>query len=126
VKIRLNYVSNSSSASFIVSNWFDIPKEKRDYIKNYDVNAFEIWKKEKIKYKTQEELNGFIQDVPFCGEIHFFENVCSDDILNFGWINDESRYEFIEDEENNTCRIETYMTNFFMENWLKYNNVEFE
>jgi hypothetical protein len=37
MKIRLGYVSNSSSASFVVYNWFDLPLKKRQFIRDMTI-----------------------------------------------------------------------------------------
>jgi hypothetical protein len=130
MKIRTNYVSNSSSASFIIYNWFDLPEDKRYYITDYDRNALEVWQKKKIKYCTDKDLYGHIQDFPFCGEEYYLNykdnSEKKTEKYNFGFINNSCRYKFVEDKENNTCTVSTSMTNFDMEVWLRYNKVDFK
>lgn len=130
MKIRANYVSNSSSASFIIYNWFDLSEDKRYYITDYDRNALEVWRKKKIKYRTDKDLYGHIQDFPFCGEEYYLNykdnSEKKTEKYNFGFINNSCRYKFVEDKENNTCTVSTSMTNFDMEVWLRYNKVDFK
>ena len=130
MKVRCGYVSNSSSASFVVYNWFDLSADEREYIRDYDKNALEVWQKKKIKYRTDEDLYGYIQDIPFCGEEYYLNYKDNSkkkiEKYNFGFINNNCRYEFVEDKENNTCTISTFMTNFDMGVWLRYNKVHFE
>lgn len=129
MKIRINYVSNSSSASFIIYNWFDLSDDKRYYITNYDANALEVWQRKKVLYLKEQELSGYVQDFPFIGEEYYYnysENESKKQKYDFGWINNTCRWKFKENKENNTCIVECSMTNFDMENWLRYNKLHFE
>ena len=130
MKVRSGYVSNSSSASFVVYNWFDLSADEREYIRDYDKNAFEVWQRKKIKYRTDEDLYGYIQDIPFCGEEYYLNYKDNSEkkieTYNFGFINNSCRYKFVENKENNTCTISTSMANFDMEVWLRHNKVHFE
>lgn len=125
MKIRNGYVSNSSSSSFVIYNWFDISEDKRLYIKNYDENSFDVWKKKKLEF-ISEGTDGVVQEFPFYGkEIHLkHSNINSK--YNFGYLNDGSRWHFYENKIRNTCTVETSMDNFNMDNWLKYNKLDFE
>lgn len=140
MKIRCNYVSNSSSASFVVYNWFDIPQEKREYIKNYDENALKVWEENNIPFLIDRENEPYFHtgDVWKIAQdkIEASENKLSEKEIDeiyefynkfaFGWLNNSCIYSFEEHKERNTCNIETSMTNFDMEVWLKYNNIDFD
>lgn len=127
MKIRNGFVSNSSSSSFVIHNWFDLSEDKRYYIENYDINALEVWRKKKIKYKKEKELSGYIQDFPFIGEEYYYDYEYENrQKYDFGWINNSCRWKFIEDKENNSCIVKTSMDNFNMELWLRYNKIDFD
>lgn len=136
MKIRIGYVSNSSSASFVVYNWFDLPKKKRKFIADYDKNALSVWEKNKIPFKREEWRKnkpsfdeGDVYDMSYKNDLP--ENQ-QDGIYQkyipfaFGFLKDEIGYSFEENEHTNTCKISTSMDNFDMEKWLKYNKVEFD
>ncbi|MBR4316804.1 MAG: hypothetical protein IKP65_07590 [Alphaproteobacteria bacterium] len=125
MKIRQSYVSNSSSSSFVVFNWFDLSEDKRDYIKNYDVNALALWRKKKIKYDIEPELSGFIKDFPMNGEEYSYNHDNNKEKYDFGWINNSCRWYFDENKKRNVCVIECSMDNFDMKRWLQYNKVDF-
>ena len=55
MKIRSNYVSNSSSSSFIIHNWFDISEDKQHKERKkskYGAKKVEI---DGIKFDSQKE-----------------------------------------------------------------------
>lgn len=124
MKIRSNYVSNSSSSSFIIHNWFDIPEDKRYYIECYDEGAFEIWHKKKLKYEKFKDDFVYCIEYPFYGEE--YQLLEPNKKYNFGTLNNICRWRFEEDKETNTCKVSCSMDNFNMETWLKYNKVDFE
>lgn len=126
MKIRCGYISNSSSAAFIVYNWFDLSLEIRMYIMSYDVNALEVWRKKNIKYEIEED--GYSQDCPFYGREFSFDrkNNKGKEKYDFGWLNNCCGWSFKEDKKRNTCTISTSMDNFHMKEWLKYNKVDFD
>ena len=127
MKIRLGYVSNSSSASFVVYNWFDLSADKRYYIMNYDVNALAIWQKKKIKYEIcDEDFVGNSKDYPFYGKEYEYFGDGAKEKFSFGFLNNRCRWQFVENKERNTCTIRTSMDNFNMEKWLKYNKCDFD
>ena len=140
MKIRSNYVSNSSSASFVVYNWFDIPKEKREYIRNYDENALKVWEENNIPFLIDRENEPYFHEGDVWkiaqDKIEASENKLSEKEIDeiyefynkfaFGWLNNSCIYSFEEHKERNTCDIKTSMANFNMEVWLKYNNIDFD
>ena len=136
MKIRKGYVSNSSSASFVIYNWFDLPKKKRKFIMDYDKNALLVWEQHNIPFKHAEWRN----NLPSFDEGDVYNMSYNNDLpenqqdgiyqkyipFAFGFIKDEIGYLFEEDEQKNTCKVSTSMDNFDMEKWLKYNKVEFD
>ena len=126
MKVRIGFVSNSSSASFLILNWFDLSPRKRAYIQNYDINALKVLKKHRISY-TIENWEGFSKRAPFKGKVITTHNwPYSEEWYSFGCLNDGSRYHFTENKKDNTCLVDTSMDNFWMDKWLEYNKVTFE
>lgn len=126
MKVRTSFVSNSSSSSFIIFNWFDIPEEKRTSIMNYDESVWELWHKKKIKIEQWKDSSGYNKDYPFYGDEFSSKDDQSKSKYNFGFINNSCRWYFNEYELENTCVVSTTMDNFDMGAWLRYNNVAFE
>lgn len=138
MKIRLGYVSNSSSASFVVYNWFDLPLKKRLFIRNYNNNAMNVWLDNNIpfertdwnEYKEPYFDDGLVWKMSRANEK--LTDSKQEAIIDkygkfaFGYLFDSCVYRFEENKKRNTCTISTSMTNFDMEKWLKYNNVDFD
>lgn len=112
MKLRLNYVSNSSSASYIIPNWSSLPEEKKNLIKDYDANALKVWQDHGLEFKTD-------------GRILYLSLFGIDSPLDFGIIDDDIRWHFKE-QEDGSCILETIMQNFDMHAWLDYNGIKFE
>ena len=136
MKIRSNYVSNSSSSSFVVYNWFDIPESKRNYIKDYDKNALILWKENNIPFRTINRGSEPEYEFDECMIDSVIDTNLSDELYDkvydkflvyaFGFVNNGIKFEFEEHKDRNTCTIKACMDNFDMENWLKYNKVDFD
>lgn len=139
MKIRSIYVSNSSSSSFVVYNWFDIPEKKRKYIMDYDDNALAVWKKNNIPFKKpswQKDTEELVFDDGDAWEETIGNEYLSKDLQDekyeqiirfaFGFVFNDCRWYFEENKKRNTCRVTTSMDNFDMGKWLKYNKVDFE
>lgn len=128
MKIRSCFVSNSSSSSFVIHNWFDLSEDTRSFIEDYDNNALSVWSKKNIAYKIDEDTHGYNKDYPFYGEEYYFDydkNKEKDQKYDFGWLNNDCRWRFTENKVDNNCVVHCFMNNFDMNMWLKYNKVHF-
>lgn len=130
MKIRVSFVSNSSSSSYIIYNWFDLPEERRDFIKDYDINALNVWRNKGVKYVTYHDEYCYSDDYPFFGKEICFDYEDEDNKenklkYNFGFLNNDCRHHFDEDEEDNVCYVTCSMNNFDMTKWLRFNKVAF-
>ena len=92
MKIRTNYVSNSSSSSFIIRKWSKLPVEIKDKLKLYEDTAKQI-----LEY-----------DSTLGGREHYF-----------GYFGDWS-WRFCIDDVTDTCEVRTGMDNFDMGKLLSY------
>ena len=138
MKIRSNYVSNSSSSSFVIYNWFDLTEDKRNYIKDYDKNALQVWKNNNIPFRkpSWKDTNELVFDDEDAWNQTFgnesipeqLEDEKYDKLIQFafGFIFNECIWYFQENQKRNTCLVTTSMNNFNMEAWLKYNKVDFD
>lgn len=109
MKIRNGYVSNSSSSSFIIYDWFDLSEEKRQFVKNYRENVLKLWKEKNVP--VIEDGDGFFH--------------VETEQLDFGWIANNEWF-FEEYINENICTVWTVIDNFDMAKWLHYNNVKFD
>lgn len=97
MKIRTNYVSNSSSSSFVIHGWSSLSDKLKYKLENYNATAKKILKDN--------------PDLP--------DNF-------FGYLDDEyCPWEFYPDDDTDTCDVCTTCDNFNMKALLSYLGVPF-
>ena len=111
MKVRLSYVSNSSSASFVIHNFDKLPSNTQEAIKEYDKYAYAYCKEHHIQ----------LEELPFTPNDR---NVAEGRVLadwerrdGVGCINDRCRYHFRKDGDDLVA--ETSMDNFNFKHWLE-------
>ena len=97
MKIRTNYVSNSSSSSFVIRKWSKLPEEIKDKLTLYEDTAKQI-----LEYDSTLGGRGDY----------------------FGYFGDWS-WQFYENDVTDTCEVRTSMDNFDMKALLQYLGVPF-
>lgn len=143
MKLKSNYVCNSSSSSFVILNWSELDNEKKGMVLNYGEHVLEVWNQNGLPVK--KEYNDFHIDfdaLPKSGlsseyvESHSVEEIAqwfrehgndeSDglvDRLDFGWVDDYWRFR----EKDGRLEMTTSMDNFDMEKWMDYvGGIEYE
>lgn len=97
MKIRTNYVSNSSSSSFVIRGWSSLSDKLKYKLENYNATAKKILK----------------------------DNIDLPDDF-FGYLDDEyCPWEFYPDDDTDTCDVCTTCDNFDMKALLQYLGVPF-
>lgn len=121
MKIRSNYVSNSSSSSYVIYNWNNISDDKKQKILEYQVHAIEEWKKLGVKLIVEkgwvhpDYRKGYSeQDIDADGKIDI------DSKYDFGWVEKDICWRFRENKEKGILEMTTSMDNFDMEAWMDY------
>jgi hypothetical protein len=119
MKARANYVSNSSSSSFIVFKWAEAPEEKRRMVLEYQKYAVEEWRKHGIR--TVVENGNIHPDYLSVGEEPTGDGrIGYDSEYNFGWVQQSPCWRFREDKELDILEMVTSMDNFNMEAWMNH------
>lgn len=113
MKLRLNYVSNSSSASYILPDFFLLPKEKINFIREYDIGALKVWHDHGLEFEADGD-----------GSIHL-SLFGIDSPLDFGIV-DASDCWYFDGQSDGSCKVHTAMDNFDMRAWLEYNGVKYK
>ena len=113
MKFRLNYVSNSSSASYIIPDFSKLPHEKITALIEYDIGALKAWEEHGLKYEADGTGSIFLSLFGIGSP------------LDFGIVNAYEKW-FFKSEDNGACKVYTMLDNFNMAAWLEYNGVEYE
>ena len=119
MKTRISFVSNSSSSSFIIYNWSQIPEEKKQKILNYKKSVLEEWQKLGVKFKEDNSFgirpiySDFAKDASSDG-------ICMDSQYDFGYVGGRFDWKFRERKENGILEMTTMMDNFEMDKWMDY------
>lgn len=110
MKTRHSFVSNSSSSSFVISNWSALDDGKKDMVLNYAEHVRDEWRR-----------NG----LPISGS-HGFDHIDLDaakdlpgDLarsLDFGWLDDGWSFR----EKDGRLEMVTMVDNFDMGKWLAH------
>ena len=133
MKIRNGYVSNSSSASFIVFNANKLTDKQRKMIFDYNDEALKIWKDKGVEFKKRPikkwKNNNYIDDFEYFIDDNY-DFLPEDDFyefyqIQFGFINSDPNWHIEENKSRNTIEGKTSMSNFNFEAWLKYIDVDF-
>ena len=124
MKTRSDYVSNSSSSSFIIYNWAQVPDDKKRMILDYRKYAVEEW--ERLGVRLLKE-RGFVHpdyrnsgDAPCDGPIGPDGRIDIDSEYDFGWVENEIAWRFRETPEDGILDMATSMDNFDMEKWMDH------
>ncbi len=118
MKIRSNFVSNSSSSSFIIYNWAKIPDDKKQKILDYKKYVVSEWKQLGVKTVCNKSfIRPMYSDF---GQNASPDGICMGSKYDFGYIGDGSDWKFKERKENGILEMATSMDNFAMDKWLDY------
>lgn len=121
MKTRSSFVSNSSSSSFIIYNWSQVPEEKKQKILNYKKFVLEEWQKLGVKFKEHQDKSFGIRPVySNFGRDASSDGICVDSQYDFGFVGGSCDWKFRERKENGILEMATIMDNFEMDKWMDY------
>jgi len=121
MKIRISFVSNSSSSSFIIYNWSQVPEEKKQKILNYKKSVLEEWQKLGVKFKEHQDNSFGIRPIySDFGKDASSDGICMDSQYDFGFVGGICDWKFRERKENGILEMATMMDNFEMDKWMDY------
>ena len=116
MKTRAGYVSNSSSSSFIITNWSNLPEDKKDKILNYQKHALNEWNR--LGVALVRDQSYIHPDYNQYGE-NSADKIDVDSEYDFGYL-DHAGWLFKERPENGSLEMVTSMDNFNMEKWMDH------
>lgn len=119
MKIRTCYVSNSSSASFVIHDFAHLSDRLKKQILDYDEYCYKYCKAHGIPLRDSGEPSLGVNDPHSC------DGKCwaDDRIDGFGFLNDGCRYHFTANGSDMVAT--TSMANFDLGSWLEALGVNF-
>lgn len=119
MKSRISFVSNSSSSSFIVGKWDEIPDEKKEKVFYYFDNVLEVWREKGLPLNFERN----------CWHLDFDKIPESDrkEILSeydFGWLEKDGWR--MKEFPDHHLELVTTVDNFDMGKWLGFLGIPYQ